>query len=180
MKNVVVIGASNSKKSINKALALHAASLMTEVSINLLDLNDFELPLFGIDYEEEHGIPEAAKRFDQHLEKADGIIVSLAEHNGSYSAVFKNLIDWLSRIDIKVWKDKPMLLMATSPGQRGGATVLEAARNAFPWIGGNIQGTFSLPSFYDNFSNARIANTELEQALKETVGHFDKHLKDKG
>ena len=64
----------------------------------------------------------------------------------------KNLFDWMSRIDGKLWSNKPMLLMATSPGARGGATGLEIAQGRFGYMGGNIVGSFSLPSFGDNFS----------------------------
>ena len=64
----------------------------------------------------------------------------------------------MSRIDGKLWSDKPMLLMATSPGARGGATVLEIAKGRFPYMGGNIVADFSLPSFDDNFSGGKIAN----------------------
>jgi len=46
-----------------------------------------------------------------------------------------------------------MLLMATSPGGRGGASVLGAASTGFPFMGGNIIETFSLPSFHNNFSD---------------------------
>ena len=61
---------------------------------------------------------------------------------------FKNLVDWTSRItDRKAWGGKPMILMATSPGGRGGATVLAGAEVYFPFIGAELKGTFSLPKF---------------------------------
>jgi chromate reductase, NAD(P)H dehydrogenase (quinone) len=41
--------------------------------------------------------------------------------------------------------------MATSPGARGGITVLETAKNRFPFQGAVIKGTFSLPNFHENF-----------------------------
>jgi chromate reductase len=68
-----------------------------------------------------------------------------------------------------------MLLMATSPGGRGGASVLEIAKNAFPRYGGDIKATFSLPSFNDNFDveKGRISNEELDTQLKEIVKNFN-------
>ena len=156
MKKIIALGGSSSRKSINKTLAIYAASKVADASIKVMDLNDYKLPLYGIDSEEEIGIPEAAHKFNEILESADGLVISLAEHNGSYTAVFKNLIDWLSRIDMKVWKGKPMLLMATSPGGRGGASVLAAAKSYFPFMEADIVADFSLPSFYDNFSNAEL------------------------
>jgi NAD(P)H-dependent FMN reductase len=40
----------------------------------------------------------------------------MAEHNGNYSASFKNVFDWCTRISGKVFQEKAMLLMASSQG----------------------------------------------------------------
>ncbi|MFI1743852.1 NADPH-dependent FMN reductase [Thalassobellus sediminis] len=176
MKNIIAFAGSNSKNSINKELAIYAASLVENANTNVLDLNDFELPLYGIDYEIAHGIPDNAQKFLDIIKKSDGIVLSLAEHNGAYATVFKNLFDWMSRIDGKLWSDKPMLLMATSPGARGGATVLEIAKGRFPYMGGNIVSDFSFPSFGDNFSDGKISNEELNSALKSQVELLQKAL----
>lgn len=176
MKKIIALGASSSKNSINRTLAIHAASKMKDVSITVVDLRNYNLPLYSVDIEDMKGIPEEARQLNALIASADGLIVSLAEHNGTYTAVFKNLIDWLSRIDIKVWKDLPMLLMATSPGGQGGASVLSAAKVGFPFMGGHIVADFKLPSFYENFSNAGIANPELAAKLGEQVDVFEKSL----
>ena len=169
MKKIIAFAGSNSIESINKQLAVYAASLVDNAEVTVLDLNDFELPLYGIDYENEHGIPDTAHQFLEHIKSSDGIVLSLAEHNGAYATVFKNVFDWMSRIDGKLWNDKPMLLMATSPGARGGATVLDIAKGRFPYMGGNIVGAFSFPSFGDNFSDGKITNEALNsQLLVET------------
>src|SRR5690606_41370211 len=120
MKNIIAFAGSNSKISINKQLALYAYSLVEGVNVTVLDLNDYHLPLFGVDLEKEKGIPDDAYKFLDILKNTDGIILSLAEHNGTYSAVFKNLFDWLTRIDGKMFFSKPMLLMATSTGGKIG------------------------------------------------------------
>lgn len=170
MKKIIALGGSNSKKSINKTLATYAANKIEGAEVVVVDLNDYVLPLYGPDLEGEIGIPDVAKALDEILASADGLVVSLAEYNGSYSSAFKNTFDWLSRINQKVWKGKPMLLMATSPGGRGGLGVLSAAKMSFPHLGGNIIADFSLPSFYDNFSEAGIKdeglNADLEAKIK--------------
>lgn len=176
MKNIIAFGGSNSRSSINRQLAAWAADQLTDVKSTVLDLNDFELPLYGIDLENEHGIPDNAHRFLEHIKSSDGIVLSLAEHNGAYSSAFKNLFDWMSRIDGKLWSDTPMLLMATSPGGRGGATVLEIAKGRFPYMGGHIVADFSLPSFYDNFSEEGIKDEELASILRSAISKFEKEL----
>jgi NAD(P)H-dependent FMN reductase len=130
--------------------------------------------LFSVDIEKEIGQHELAKAFLAKITTADILVVSLAENNGNYSAAFKNVFDWCSRITGKVFQEKPMLLMATSPGGRGGASVLEIAKNAFPRYGGNVKATFSLPSFDANFDveNGEISNPELDNQLRAIVKNF--------
>lgn len=176
MKKVLAFAGSNSKRSINKQLAIYASTLLENADITVLDLNDFELPVYGIDYEIEHGIPDNANRFLEHIKSSDGLIISLAEHNGAYTAAFKNLFDWLSRAEQKTFLGKPMLLMATSPGARGGQSVLGMATDRFPRHDANIVGQFSLPSFNDNFSEEKINNPELNDQLLEEVKQFENSL----
>ena len=162
MKNIVAFGASNSSQSINKKLANFTAHQLEDVEVNLLDLNDFEMPIYSADREKESGIPDLALSFKKHLENSDGIIISFAEHNGAYSAAFKNIFDWISRIGKDVWANKPMFLMATSPGGRGGQTVLDIAVNKLKFMNQNSQVSFSLPFFQKNFSEEEgIVDQEL-------------------
>jgi len=176
MKKIIAFAGTNSKKSINKQLVTYSASLLNEVDVTILDLNDFELPLFGVDFEKEHGIPQNAHKFLDYIKSSDGVMLSLAEHNGAYSTVFKNLFDWMSRIEGKTFFDKPMLLMATSPGGRGGESVLDIAKDRFPRHNANIIEIYSLPFFGDNFSKGKIIDDELNLQLKNSVKQFELSL----
>ena len=171
---IIAFGASLSKNSINKKLATYAANLFENAEVEVLDLNDFQMPIYTVDIEEEIGQHELAKAFLAKIAPADVLVVSLAENNGNYSAAFKNIFDWCTRINAKVFQEKPMLLMATSPGAKGGTNVLGIAKNAFPFYGGNIKATFSLPSFEANFNveNGKISNAELDNQLKEIINNF--------
>jgi len=176
MKKIIAFAGTNSKKSINKQLVTYSASLLNEVDVTILDLHDFELPLFGVDFEKEHGIPQNAHKFLDYIKSSDGVMLSLAEHNGAYSTVFKNLFDWMSRIEGKTFFDKPMLLMATSPGGRGGESVLNIAKDRFPRHDANIIEIYSLPFFGDNFSKGKIIDDELNLQLKNSVKQFELSL----
>lgn len=167
---VLAFGASTSSKSINRQLAHYAAAQIPGAAVTTLDLRDFHLPIYSADEEETHGVPADAARFVKLIHSHDAVVVSLAEHNGSYTAAFKNLYDWASRAEGKVWANKPMLLLATSPGGRGGASVLETAAAKFPRMGADLRASFSLPSFYDNFSpETGITNPELAAALAAAI-----------
>lgn len=170
MKKIIAFGASSSKTSINKEFATYVAYQFQNASIEILDLNDYEMPIFSVDKEKENGIPQLAQDFYAKLGSADLIIISFAEHNGAYSTAFKNILDWTSRINMKTFQEKPMLLLATSPGPRGGSSVLEIAKGRFPFQGGVVKGSFSLPSFFDNFNSVNgIINPDLKNQLTNII-----------
>ncbi|ACA88013.1 NADPH-dependent FMN reductase [Shewanella woodyi] len=168
---LLALAASSSSKSINKQLATYAASLVEGADVEILDINDYEMPLFSQDREDELGHPELAQRFFAKIGEVDGIIISFAEHNGSYTAAYKNLFDWTSRIDQKVFQNKPMVLLSTSPGPGGANTVLTAAKGSAPHFAGDVKASLSIPSFFDNFDMeaGKLRNEELKQALYEAV-----------
>ncbi len=176
MKKIIAIAGSNSKESINKKLVNYTSNMLDNADIIQINLNDFELPIYGVDYESEHGIPSMIVELSKVFEEADGFVISLAEHNGSYSAVFKNIIDWLSRTNTEFWNQKPMLLMSTSPGGRGGATVLQSAIGSFPFLGAVIIESFALPSFYENFSDGKIIDQSFRNEHQMKVVNFLKAI----
>ncbi|NVK75685.1 MAG: NAD(P)H-dependent oxidoreductase, partial [Oceanospirillaceae bacterium] len=101
---VLAFGASSSKQSINKALAGYTANLVEGADVTLLDLNDFEMPLFSEDFEKEYGVPSQAQAFVDAIAQSDAVVASFAEHNGSYSSAYKNIFDWASRIEKAVYQ----------------------------------------------------------------------------
>ncbi len=176
MKKILAIGGSNSKKSINKIFAAHIANQIDGAEVTVADWKDLELPLFSPDLEAENGVPENASNFKSAIEGADAIVISLAEYNGLPSSAFKNLWDWTSRIDQKIWADKPIFLAATSPGGRGGKSALEITKNLMPFFGGNVVTDFSLPSFHQNFQDGKIADEQLAADFVEKVQIFQKAI----
>ena len=172
--HIVAFAASSSTRSINKKLISCAAGLMPQHQVEVLDLNDFELPLFSEDRELELGQPDLAKQFLHKLNNADALLVSFAEHNGSYSAAYKSLFDWCSRINTKVFQGKDMVVLSTSPGQAGGKNVMASALNSIPHFGGNVLGSLSIPSFYDNFDaeTMMLTNADYKNRLIEQLTRF--------
>ncbi len=173
MKKIVAFGASNSSTSINKVFVAYVANKLTGVQVQEVDMNDYELPLYSPDLEKEAGIPENALRFNELITLSDGLVISMAEYNGLFTTAFKNLFDWLSRIDQNIWKHKPMLLMAASPGGRGGANVLRVSKDLLPHFGGKVVASFSLPSYFKNFKEGELVNDELHASLKEQINVFE-------
>jgi chromate reductase, NAD(P)H dehydrogenase (quinone) len=168
---IIAFAASSSRTSINKQLATYATSLVKGATAEILDLNDYELPLFSVDKEQQLGQPQLAKDFLAKLASADALIISFAEHNSTYSAAYKNLFDWCSRIEKKVYCNKPALFLATSPGGRGGASVLAEAVASGERFGAQIVAHLSVPNFADNFDVAAavLKNPDLDAQLLAAV-----------
>jgi len=176
MKKILAFAASNSSKSINKQLVSHAArtlkaKFIVDADIEILDLNDYEMPIFSSDREEADGIPDLAHAFFKKITDADVVLISYAEHNGSYSAAYKNIFDWASRINSKVFQNKSMVLFSTSPGKGGASSVLTAATNSAPHFHAEVKASLSVPSFYANFDseNGALKNTDIQEKLETAL-----------
>jgi chromate reductase len=101
-------------------------------------------------------------------------VISFAEHNGCYTVAYKNLYDWVSRIQPKVYRDKRMLLLSTSLGGRGAKSVMELALSQIPRFGGDIRGSVSLPNFEDNFDVERgvVTDAEIDAEIRAALGRL--------
>jgi chromate reductase len=148
---ILAFAASNSRSSINKSLVTYAASLVENAKVDVIDLNDYEMPIYSSDRENESGIPQLAHDFYNKISAANALMISFAEHNGSYTVAYKNLFDWTSRIDAKVYQGKQAVLFATSPGPGGAGSVLAAAKGSAPYFGMEVKGDLSIGKFYDEF-----------------------------
>jgi len=172
---ITVFGASTSTQSINKQLATYVGGLVPDGELEVLDLNDYELPIFSEDLEKqlliEGGQPAAATQFRNALASADALIVSFAEHNGNYTAAYKNLFDWCTRQGRDVYAEKPTMLLSTSKGPRGATSVLEIATNSLARFSADIRAYVSVPSFYENFDVEKgcITNPYIEEELRQGV-----------
>jgi len=169
---IVAFAGSNSSASINKKLVSYVTTFFTEDSIEILDLNDYEMPLFSVDKLAKNGLPQLALDFAKKIDESDLLFMSLAENNGAYTTAFKNIFDWISVIPNRkaFWGNKPTFIMATSPGPRGGASVLNLVKTTLPYYGAKVIDTFSLPSFYQNFNaESGIVNVQFDTELKTKI-----------
>lgn len=169
---ILAFGATNSKNSINKALAKYTANKIKDGNVEVIDLNDYEMPIYSIEKEKEKedGIPEKAKNLFEKIGNSDILTISLAEFNFSYTPAYKNIFDWMSRIDMKVFQGKKVIYLSTSPGF-GGKKVLSHAIEVIEFFNGKLIGSYSLEKFYDNFSleKEKIINPEKEEEINELI-----------
>ena len=129
MKNVLLFAASNNPESINGKLINYTAGLFKKHKTNVLRLHDYPLPVYS-PVTEAQGIPKNAMLFKDQILRHDAFVISVAEHNRSVTAAFKNILDWLSRTDkdySNLLSGKTILLISTSPSPGGARTALANA-----------------------------------------------------
>ncbi|MDD2559967.1 MAG: NAD(P)H-dependent oxidoreductase [Bacteroidales bacterium] len=176
--NILAFGASYSSTSINRRFAIYTTQLFEQNnSVEILDLRDFDLPLFTVDLEASLGHPAIINRFLEKLEWADFIIISMSEHNGSFNAAFKNLMDWTSRVKRDMFNNKPVLLLSTSPSPRGGAGSLQAGQDLIGRFSAKVIDRFSLPQFAKNFNETDgITEPEYLAEYRQVIQAVKKEL----
>ncbi|MCY4517878.1 MAG: NAD(P)H-dependent oxidoreductase [Acidimicrobiaceae bacterium] len=178
---LLAFAASNASQSINRQLVDYAVRLLADgqidgvpagaLEISSLDLNDFEMPIYSIDRQNADGIPRPAHDFYNLLGAADALLISFAEHNGSYTVAYKNVFDWASRIDMRVYHDKPIVMLSTSPGGGGGGFVLRTAGHLAGYFGNEVLASLAVPRFGENFDTeaGRLTDPDLDVQLREAL-----------
>jgi chromate reductase len=175
MVKILAFAGSGRKNSVNKKVVAVAAKGAEEAGavVTIVNLEDYDLPIFNEDLEAEQGMPVAAQAFKELLINHDGFLISSPEYNSSYSSLFKNAIDWASRkssdeAPMAAYRGKVAAIMAASPGALGGIRVLVTLRMLLENI-----GTMVLPSqkavggafnLFDEQGN--VTDEKTEKALK--------------
>lgn len=173
MSRILAFAGSNSSTSINYKLVQFTTSLIKDHEVDLINMVDYNFPVFSEDLERKKGYSDLLKGLIDKIVQANALIISVNEHNSNPSAYFKNVLDWLSRMDRNFLADTKILLMSCSGGRRGGIGSLEVVKGILPRFGGEIIATFSLPSFNHTFDKAKgITDPELAEAHKKALEIF--------
>lgn len=145
MAKLLAFAGSVRKGSFNNAIVEVAAEGAREAGadVTLINLSDFEMPIFSEDYEAEYGAPEGALAFKKLLMEHDGFLIASPEYNSSYPALLKNAIDWASRMaegekPLQAFKGKAAGIMSASAGGLGGMRVLVVLRMLLENIGMHV------------------------------------------
>lgn len=139
---VLVFAGSTRNNSVNRKLAKVAARQLEAagVSTTLVELRDYPMPLYDGDLETEGGFPEEVTAFQELMRAHDALLIASPEFNGSFSALLKNLIDWVSRPvagegPTALFRGKTAAILSASPGRGGGKRGLRHLRELLEMIG---------------------------------------------
>ncbi|MCK0137856.1 NAD(P)H-dependent oxidoreductase [Aliiroseovarius sp. F47248L] len=179
MTKLLMFAGSARKASTNKKLAALAASIAQDAGadVTLIDLKDFEMPIYNGDIEAETGLPENAKRLKQLFVDHDGLFIASPEYNSSISPLLKNALDWISRKHIEdepplwAYNGKVAALGAVAPGALGGLRGLVPLRMMLGNIGVTVvPNQVAVSNGASAFDASETLNNEQQaQFLKATV-----------
>ena len=109
-------------------------------TVTMIDLHDHALPIYDGDIESA-SMPEAVRALQSLMADHDGLLIATPEYNGSYPALIKNTLDWISRplangtSGTALFDHKVAGLCSASPGALGGLRALIALRDALAKLG---------------------------------------------
>src|ERR1700744_6351719 len=158
--------------SINRQIA----ELATEAAPDGVAVRIFEglgeLPFYNEDIDNDAAVPATVTALRAAAADADAALVVTPEYNGSYPAVIKNAIDWLSRpFGDGALKGKPLAVIGGSFGQYGGGWAHGETRESFGIAGalGVALIKLSVP-FQTLHGKAPAEHAELSENVRDIVG----------
>jgi chromate reductase len=121
MIRILSLSGSSRRGSLNQKLLDQAAdgARAAGAEVTSIRLSDFELPIYDIDWEAERGLPKGAQELKALLAGHHGLLIASPEHNGGYTALLKNALDWMSRPN-GFPSGRFAALVSASPGLLGG------------------------------------------------------------
>lgn len=143
---LLFMAGSSREGSINRKLARQAYEFgrALEADCELIELADYDMPLYNGDLEARDGLPENAKRLKAKFIACDGFLLAAPEYNSSLTPLLKNTLDWISRKEtddepaLAAYQGKVAALTAASPGGFGGLRGLVPLRMMLGNIGVHV------------------------------------------
>ena len=167
---ILAFSGSARRESLNRKL-LNAAVEATRSAggeVTLLDLNEFTLPLYHGDLEDEQGMPENAKKLIEHITQHHGLLLASPEYNSTITPLLKNTIDWCTRGDENPFVGKTAAIVSASPGMFGGIRSQTFVRQLLTHLGVYIVPAYCvLPQADKAFDpSGKLTSTRVQDSVR--------------
>jgi NAD(P)H-dependent FMN reductase len=182
MTKLIFLSGSIRKDSLNTKLAQLACKIAAELGANaeVIDLANYEMPIYNGDLEVESGLPENVQKLKEVFRRADGFFIASPEYNSSFSALLKNSLDWISRpseaneAPLIAFNGKVAAISAASPGGFGGLRGLVPLRMMLGNIGVLVIPNQVALSFASNIfdESGDLKDAKQQKMLKAAVEAF--------
>jgi chromate reductase len=178
---LLVFAGSTRIDSFNRKLARVAATLAqaSGAEVTHIELVDFDIPMYNADLEA-RGTPPDVMKLKQMMYDHPAWIVCSPEYNGSYTALLKNTIDWVTspvKGDAQ-WSDgfrsftgKVVGVLSASPGALGGVRsqshLVPLLFNSQCWV---APKTFALGKAGDAFdAQGELVNDSHRKSVQAVI-----------
>ena len=173
MGKILAFSGSNSSKSINQQFVKIVSELVENNEVEIIDIRDYSTIIFSKDEEKNNGIPDVICSLYEKFNSANAFLISVPEYNRSLPSDFKNIIDWITRIEKRIFAEKPCLFLSATTGKRGGREVLFHITKMMPSLGAHIIGTYGLSEFYNSVDNNVLKDEYSSIILKDLVSKLE-------
>ena len=114
--------------------------------------------------------PAVVAQLREQVAAADAVVVVTPEYNGAVSGLLANALEWLSRpYGEGALRGKPVVAVAASPGETGGARAAVALRTVLGNIGAElVGGPVTVAGAHDPSGDRQVA-TEVASLLQVAV-----------
>ncbi|BBB26875.1 NADPH-dependent FMN reductase [Amphritea japonica] len=176
---ILALSGSTREESFNSRLLdiAVAGARSAGAEVTVVDLKNYDLPLFNQDFEYHEGAPEAVIQLKDLMIEHQGLLIASPEYNGFPSPLLKNALDWVSRQQndheppMFAYKGKIAAVMAASPGAGGGSRGLTVLRILLQNLGVMaLPGQITLGRASQAFrEDGRLHDDQLQRAA-ESLG----------
>lgn len=178
---LLVFAGSTRAASYNRQLARAVAEMARPKveGVTLLELSDYDLPLYNADLEA-HARPPAQVQLKQVFFDHAGWIICTPEYNASYPPLLKNVIDWVTSPvqgdptwgdEFRASRGKVVGMLSASPGALGG---LRAQSHLAPlllnikcWVAPRNHALGKAADAFD--AQGRLVNDKARAAVEAVV-----------
>ena len=170
--NLVAIIGSLRAGSFNRMVFNAAAGALPD-GVSLTEIPIGDVPLYNGDVEDA-GDPTAVTALKEAVDAADGLVIFTPEYNGSYPAVTKNVIDWLSRPP-KSWEGRGFTMVVTTPGSRGGESIRGHFDTSMGYFNVKHFPALGIGSYFDKIEDGEMTDAETIDTMKTFIAEFAAH-----
>lgn len=173
MKTLVAFTGSTRSASFHTRLINSLPALApADVQVAFFDLS--HVPFYNQDLEAE-AQPDSVLALRAAVAEADGVIFAAPEYNGSYSALTKNTIDWLTRpMKQGALMGKKIMLICATPGPGGGQRIAKVMNDVLPLFGNEIVATVTSAAIHEKMAQDGdvVTDAELAEQLRAGLAAF--------
>lgn len=167
MKITILSGSIRPGRQSHKvAIYLKQSLEERDVEVNLIDLAETPLPIFGENIKQSTVIEEGINAISDKLREADALLFVTPEYHGSFSGVLKNALDyfWIE------FQKKPIGVAAASAGRMGGINASTQLQHVILSLGAYpLPLKLLVPEVQDSFNNSVDA---LKDSITSSTAKF--------